>query len=315
MSSIKLLSIGFGNMCGAVIRAAVASGVLSRENVSVSSPSINTRVKKTEFNDMISNLTMLPHVDVILLGVKPKDMPSVCAEIAPMVEDSANMPLVLSIAAGFNVAPYFTRTPVVSVMPNMGVSVNEGFTACFPNQPLDTRHRKIVENIFGSTGAVEWVNTEEAFRLYTALTGSGPGLVFRLMEAAIKAAEANGIEHEKARHAVVKTFLASALMADKTGLDMEVLMAKIASKDGTTQAGIDCLDRGGIDTAYNQAIDAAFQRAIELGSPGTPQGGPPIKKHERGIVRPRDSRFFSSSIYPTISDLDSEDEHPHGVQI
>jgi pyrroline-5-carboxylate reductase len=302
MLPIKLLSIGFGHMSGAVVRAAVKSGVLSQENVFVSSPSINTGAKTTEFNDMISNLTMLPHADVILLGVKPKDMPSICAEIAPMIEDSAKMPLILSIAAGFNVAPYFTRTPVVSVMPNMGVSVNEGFTACFPNKPLSPIHHEIVQNIFGSTGAVEWVNTEEAFRLYTALTGSGPGLVFRLMDGAIKAAEANGIEHDKARHAVVKTFLASALMADKTGLDMEVLMAKIASKGGTTQAGIDCLDRGGIDAAYNQAIDAAFQRAIELGSPGAPPGEPPIKKHERGIVSPR---LFSQNTNHTTSEEES----------
>lgn len=262
---VKLLSIGFGHMAGAVVRAAVAGGVLLQENIFVSSPSINSGDKTTEFKAMKNNVEALQQADVILLGVKPKDMPSVCAEIAPVMKNATKIPLVLSIAAGFNVAPYFARTPVVSVMPNMGVSVNEGFTACFPNKPLNTAHHAIVEHIFGSTGAVEWVNTEEAFRLYTALTGSGPGLVFRLMDAAIKAAEAKGIDHDKARHAVVKTFLASALMANKTGLDMETLMAKIASKGGTTEAGIDCLDRDGIDAIYSQAIDAAFQRAIELG--------------------------------------------------
>jgi|GEM_PF-905000 len=293
MLPIKLLSIGFGHMSGAVVRAAVANGVLSREQVFVSSPSINAGIKTTEFNDMPDNLTALQRADVILLGAKPKDMPAVCAEIVPGLECSEKEPLILSIAAGFNVASYFKTLPVVSVMPNMGVSVNEGFTACYPNQPLNTMHHEIVTKIFGSTGAVEWVNTEDAFRLYTALTGSGPGLVFRLMDAAIKAAEANGIEHTKARHAVVKTFLASALMADKTGLDMEILMAKIASKGGTTQAGIDCLDRGGIDAAYNQAIDAAFQRAIELGLPSASSGEPTRKKHERGVVDPR---IFSSSI-------------------
>ncbi|MDF1828366.1 MAG: pyrroline-5-carboxylate reductase dimerization domain-containing protein [Legionellaceae bacterium] len=291
MLSIKLSCIGFGHMSGAVVRAAVARGVVAADHVTVSSPSINAGLKKTEFNHAPNNLTAIKDTDVILLGAKPKDMPSVCSEIAVMVEQAENNPLVLSMAAGFNVAKYFNTAAVVSVMPNMGVSVNEGFTACFPNQPLSATHHEVVSNIFGSTGSVEWVNTEEAFRLYTALTGSGPGLVFRLMDAAIKAAEANGIEHEKARHAVVKTFLASACMADETGLDMDALMAKIASKGGTTQAGIDCLDRGGIDDAYNQAIDAAFQRAIELGSPDTAAGDPPIKKHERGIVRPR---FFSS---------------------
>ncbi|MDF1684287.1 MAG: pyrroline-5-carboxylate reductase [Legionellaceae bacterium] len=303
MLPIKLACIGFGHMSGAVVRAAVARGVLSQENITVSSPSINAGLKKTEFNYASNNLAALQHADVILLGAKPKDMPSVCSEIAPMVEQAENNSLVLSMAAGFNVASYFKHTPVVSVMPNMGVSVNQGFTACFPNQRLNTMHHEMVSNLFGATGSVEWVNTEEAFRLYTALTGSGPGLVFRLMDSAIKAAQANGIEHEKARHAVVKTFLASALMADETGLDMDALMAKIASKGGTTQAGIDCLDRGGIDDAYNKAIDAAFQRAIELGSPGASSGEPPVKKHERGMVDPR---FFSSSTTTTSGEASSQ---------
>lgn len=298
MLPIKLSCIGFGHMAGAVVRAAVARGVIAAENVTVSSPSINAGLKKTEFNHTLNNLTAIKYADVILLGAKPKDMPSVCSEIAVMVEQAENNLLVLSMAAGFNVASYFKKTPVVSVMPNMGVSVNEGFTACFPNQPLSTAHHDIVSNIFGSTGSVEWVNTEEAFRLYTALTGSGPGLVFRLMDAAIKAAEAHGIMHEKARHAVVKTFLASARMADETELDMDALMATIASKGGTTQAGIDCLDRGGIDDAYHQAIDAAFQRAIELGSPNTAVGAPPVKKYERGIVPPR---LFSLNTYADLT--------------
>ncbi len=292
MLPIKLTCIGFGHMSGAVVRAAVARGVLFPQNVTVSSPSINAGIKTTEFNQALDNVTALKHADVLLLGAKPKDMPSVCDEIAPHIKNLAEKPLILSIAAGFNVAPYFKKTSVVSVMPNMGVSVNEGFTACFPYQPLNAAHQAIVTNIFGSTGAVEWVDTEEAFRLYTALTGSGPGLVFRLMSSAIKAAEAHGIEHEKARHAVVKTFLASAQMADETQLDMDILMGKIASKGGTTQAGIDCLDRGGIDAAYHKAIDAAFKRAIELGSPDISSGDPAIKKHEGGI---ESSRFFSSS--------------------
>ena len=297
MLPIKLSCIGFGHMASAVVRAAVACGVLSQKNVTVSSPSINAGIKRTEFNHALNNLTAIQDADVILLGAKPKDMPSVCSEIAVLVEQAKNKPLILSMAAGFNVAQYFKTAAVVSVMPNMGVSVNEGFTACFPNQPLSTTHHEMVSSIFGATGAVEWVNTEEAFRLYTALTGSGPGLVFRLMDAAIKAAEANGIEHEKARYAVVKTFLASACMADETGLDMADLMAKIASKGGTTQAGIDCLDRGGIDTAYKQAIDAAFQRAVALGSPNTEAGDPSVKKHERGTVDPR---FFSHDSTTTL---------------
>lgn len=305
MLPIKLACIGFGHMSGAVVRAAVAQGVLAKENVMVSSPSINAGLKKTEFNHAPDNLTAIQQADVILLGAKPKDMPLVCSEISPMVERAENNPLVLSMAAGFNVATYFKTAAVVSVMPNMGVSVNEGFTACLPNQMLNPTHHEIVSEIFGSTGAVEWVNTEEAFRLYTALTGSGPGLVFRLMDGAIKAAEAHGIEHEKARHAVVKTFLASALMADKTGLDMDALMAKIASKGGTTQAGIDRLARGGIDGIYQQAINAAFQRAVELGAPDNASGEPPVKKSERGTVCVR-LRIFSSRTTATSDELPSE---------
>jgi pyrroline-5-carboxylate reductase len=308
MSSIKLLSIGFGNMSGAVVRAAVKNGVLSKKNVFVSSPSINTGVKTTEFNDMISNSIMPPHVDVILLGVKPKDMPSVCAKIAPAIEDSANNPLVLSIAAGFNVAPYFTRTPVVRVMPNIGVSENEGFTVLFPNKPLDPRHHKIVENLFGSTGMVKWLNTEADFHLYTALTGSGPGSVFRLMDAEIKAAVALASQgkklsteeyndlYEEFRPAVVQTFLGAVSIAKKTGDKMEPLIGTIASKDGTTQRKINCFAEGGIDDLTYAALKAARDRSVELGAP-------PVKKPERGIVDPR---FFSPKTPHTTSEEESD---------
>jgi pyrroline-5-carboxylate reductase len=114
----------------------------------------------------------------------------------------------------------------------------------------------------------------------TAISGSGPGYYFDIVESHQKeykdnpnkilkdfinslaeAAEGIGFSKEEARLLAMNTGPASQLLLEKTKLSPQDLKKQITSKGGTTEAGLEVLHKGG---SLIEAVKAALKRAKEL---------------------------------------------------
>ena len=100
----------------------------------------------------------------------------------------------------------------------------------------------------------------------TALSGSGPGFVFLLIEAFIDAGVHIGFRRDVAEKLVLQTFLGSAKYAQATGKHPAQLRNEVTSPAGTTAAGLFALEDAGVRGAIIDAVEAAFERSKELGA-------------------------------------------------
>src|SRR6188472_3538280 len=182
---------------------------------------------------VVSNLEATKGADTIALVVKPQDMGSLLDEIAPAVRPGQ---LVVSLAAGITTAFLEARLPdgvaVVRVMPNTPALVDEGMSAISRGSHCDESHLAEAEALMSSTGKVIRV-PERQQDAVTAISGSGPGYIFFVVESMIEAGVHLGLPRSTAAELVVQTVVGSAKLLRETGTHPTVLREQVTSPGGT----------------------------------------------------------------------------------
>jgi pyrroline-5-carboxylate reductase len=203
--------------------------------------------------------------DVLLVTVKPQDIEGLVGELAPHVQRSS---LVVSLAAGIPTAYYAHRlapgVPVVRVMSNTPVLVDQAMSAISAGAHAEERHLELTEELLRPVGKVVRV-PETQQDAVTALSGSGPAYFFYLVEAMIDAGILLGIPRAVAADLLVQTALGSAVMLRDAGEHPVKLREAVTSPGGTTINAIRELEKHGVRAALLDAIEAARDRSAELG--------------------------------------------------
>jgi len=105
---------------------------------------------------------------------------------------------------------------------------------------------------------------ERMIDLVTAVSGSGPAYFFFLVEKMIEAAYESGMKLDTAKRLVYQTALGSAKILAQGDEDPDVLIGRVASKGGTTEAALKVFRRKGFGKIINDAVKAAYKRSKEL---------------------------------------------------
>ena len=114
-------------------------------------------------------------------------------------------------------------------------------------------------------GQIVTLADDSTMDLVTAFTGSGPAFVLRLIESYAAAGERLGLSAEDALTLATATFGGSTALLADSGEKPGVLIAQVASKGGTTQAGLDVLDEDGrLVAMLTDMLRAARDRGKEL---------------------------------------------------
>ena len=203
--------------------------------------------------------------DVLLITVKPQDIDALVDDLAPHVPPGT---LVVSLAAGIPTSYYAKRlaagTPVVRVMTNTPVLVDEAMSALSAGSHAEERHLLLTEELLSPVGKV--VRVPEAQQdAVTALSGSGPAYIFYLIEAMTDAGILLGLPRAVAADLLVQTALGAAVMLRDSGEHPVKLREAVTSPAGTTINAIRELEKHGVRAALLAAIEAARDRSRELG--------------------------------------------------
>ncbi|MBR0553833.1 pyrroline-5-carboxylate reductase [Stakelama marina] len=233
--------IGCGNMAGAMLSQWVASGDVSPSQVTVIDPGT------PKIPDGVRHLEKFPEggddPDAVMLGVKPQMLDDVAEALAPRIK---GVPLLLSILAGVDVAALsdrFDAKAVVRVMPNLPVGLGKGVVALYGADP-EGEQGKAATALMDSLGLVEWIREEGLFDTVTALSGCGPGFVFRFIDAIAAAGAELGLPEDQARRLATATVNGSSAMAAGSDETPGVLADRVASPGGSTREGMNVLDDG-----------------------------------------------------------------------
>jgi pyrroline-5-carboxylate reductase len=106
---------------------------------------------------------------------------------------------------------------------------------------------------------------EDMMNAVTALSGSGPGFIFKIMECFVSAGESVGFDTDRALRLVIQTFLGSTALAGASEMSLAQLREMVTSPGGTTAAGLKYFDDNDLATIIQGAVKAANDRGVELG--------------------------------------------------
>ncbi len=198
-----------------------------------------------------------------LLGFKPQSLAAIAPELAPRLSERT---VLVSMLAGVDAATLRNWFPnveaVVRIMPNLPVSERDGVTGLYSADAApDLRDRMAV--LFGLIGKAIWLDSETELAAIGSLAGAGPAYVARFIAALAKAGVERGLDPAMADAIALETVLGTAAMAKARAENMDSIADRVASPNGTTEAGLRILDAE-LDHLIDQTLEAASRRGQEL---------------------------------------------------
>ena len=250
---------GCGNMGGAIVEGWRGAGIdLSNAVVirpsGVPVPGIRT-VQKFE------DAGLAPQM--VVLAFKPQKLDEVAPALNAWLTSKTT---VVSLLAGVEAATLRERFrnagTIIRAMPNLPVAIRRGVTALYSSE-ADEALRQKIGDAFAALGFAMWAVDEARLGAIGAVAGAGPAYAARFIEAMAAAGVARGLSQEIASTIALETVLGTAWMAATTGESPEDVVRRVASPNGTTEAGLAVLDPE-LKQLVVRTIEAAARRGAEL---------------------------------------------------
>ena len=220
--------------------------------------------KQTEISTVLDPLAALSGRDVIVIAVKPKDIPALLDQIGPAVGTDQ---LIISLAAGVPIAVFekaLPGVPVIRSMPNTPAAVAEGITAYCGGTNVTEADYAECDAILAAVGETLRLS-EDLLDAVTAISGSGPAYIFLLAEAMTEAAIREGLPHHASEKLVEQLIRGAGVLLKASDKSAFRLRAEVTSPGGTTAAAIHVLEDGGFRALMEDAVRAASDRSRALG--------------------------------------------------
>jgi pyrroline-5-carboxylate reductase len=267
----KVAFLGGGKMGEALISGLIRSGGRSPDEIMVTcrrDERARELAGKYGISATLDNGEAARWANVLVLMAKPQDMETLIEQIR---EHVTTEDLVISFAAGIRTSFVEKRlpdgVPVVRVMSNVPVMVDEAMSVVAAGRLAGEDHLAAAEELLGYVGKVLRLK-ETHLDAVTATSGSGPAYFFLLAEAMIEACILLGLSRDVATDLIIQTMLGSAKMLRDTGRHPVELREMVTSPGGTTIEAIRHLEEAGVRAAFLNAIDAARRRSEQLAQGG-----------------------------------------------
>jgi pyrroline-5-carboxylate reductase len=238
--------IGSGSMAAAMARGWV--GEFEKVLFSDSGSGRAQRLAQSMGGEAVSNAEIARGADLVVLAVKPNKLEEAAPELCEARE-------VVSVLAATPLERLRAALPgaehVLRVMPNVGVEVRKG-VLCAAGSATDMIWMKMA--VLGQIVEIP----EEDFDAATAVMGCSPAYLALAVEAIADAGAADGLDPELSRRLVVETVAGTAeLLRRRHPADVR---RAVASPGGSTEAGLEALDREGARRAFEAAVEASLER-------------------------------------------------------
>jgi pyrroline-5-carboxylate reductase len=257
--------LGAGKMGEALLSGVLRAGRMPSEMMVTARREERGALLRERYGvDVAANIEAARTADTLVLAVKPQDMTTLLEEIAPHVPAGR---LVISIAAGIPTSFIEERlpdgVPVVRVMSNTPVHVDQAMSVISAGSHAAEEHLKLAEGLLSPVGKVLRI-PESLQDAATALSGSGPAYFYYLVEAMVDAGILLGMPRAAALEMVIQSAVGAATMLRDSGEHPVILREAVTSPAGTTINAIRELERHGVRAAVIEAIESARDRGREL---------------------------------------------------
>ncbi|HET9676208.1 MAG TPA: pyrroline-5-carboxylate reductase [Solirubrobacterales bacterium] len=238
--------VGSGNMAAAIARGwgGEFEGMLFSDSGSGRAQALADELG----GEVASNEEIVSRADLVLLAVKPNKF----EEVAPQLREAKEVVSVLAVVPLERLEAAFPGAEhVLRVMPNVSVEVRQG-VLCVAGSASEEARAKL--ELLGHVVEIPDGDFDEA----TAIMGCAPAYLALAVEALADAGAEAGLDPELARELVVETTAGTAeLLRRHHPADVR---KAVTSPGGSTEAGLEALEREGARQAFKAAVDASLER-------------------------------------------------------
>jgi pyrroline-5-carboxylate reductase len=267
MPGLRVAVLGAGKMGGILLQAFLKNNLLGPEQIFATvQHAERAKALSAQFGVEVTtdNLAAARQAEVILLGVKPTQVPALIEEIKTALTAKK---MVLSFAASVKTKAIEDAAgcelAVVRAMPNTPAMLAAGITALCAGRFVSAEQMAVAQKIFQTVGKTVVVD-EKHMDAVTGLSGSGPAFLYIIIEALAEAGVNVGLPRDVATLLAAQTTLGSARMVLETGYHPALLKDAVTTPAGCTVDGILELEEGGLRVTLIKAVKRATQRAKEL---------------------------------------------------
>lgn len=288
----SVLLIGGGNMGRALLGAWKKNNIISTALVVDPVPHASLASLAEVVVDIDAVQT---EFDIIVLAVKPQHTEFIMPKLSRLMNGQTGF---VSVVAGKGTGYFLNflgdNTPIIRAMPNTPCQIQKGITGLFATSSCTDAFKKKVFHLFETVGLSFWLQDENKMHALTAITASGPGFLFYMLEKIekqqgrdkaldiIESCDASFFDayYHAASHyqilsdaqlacVIKQLFVGTAQLArHSTEQSFAQLRAAVTSPNGTTQAGLEYLMQANeqpLQETLAATLLAATSRSIELG--------------------------------------------------
>ena len=267
LPNVRVAILGAGKMGGILLQAFLKQNLFALHQIHATVGHTEKAIAlSTQWGVDVStdNLEAVRQADLILIGVKPFQVPDLMATIEPgltggqtIVSFAASVKTrAIEEASGLDIA-------VIRAMPNTPAALGAGATALCRGRFVSAKQMELAQRIFETVGRTVVVD-EKHMDAVTGLSGSGPAYIYIIIEALAEAGVKVGLPRDVATQLAAQTAFGAAKMVLETGYHPALLKDAVTTPAGCTIDGILELEEGGLRVTLIKAVMRATERAKQL---------------------------------------------------
>jgi pyrroline-5-carboxylate reductase len=264
---IRVAILGAGKMGGTLLQAFLKQNLFAADQIHATVGHAEKALALSAqwgVDVTTNNLEAARQADLILVGVKPFQVPDLIREIQPALTKEKTL---ISFAAAVKTRAIEDAAEmeiaVIRAMPNTPAALGAGATALCRGRFVSKEQMELAERIFETVGRAVVVD-EKHMDAVTGLSGSGPAYIYIIIEALAEAGVKVGLPRDIATELAAQTTFGAAKMVLETGYHPAMLKDAVTTPAGSTIDGIMALEEGGLRVTLIKAVMRATERAKQL---------------------------------------------------
>ncbi|UCS91568.1 pyrroline-5-carboxylate reductase [Echinicola marina] len=262
MKNLKIAIIGCGNLGLSIVNGLLETEGFNANNLYVTKrhPESLFYLKPQGIEVTSDNKYAAQEADMVILGVKPYNIPHILKEIAPVL--SPEKQTIISLATGVTLEDMYQHLPneigVFRAMPNIAADIKESITCiCGKNGSTETENH--IKALFNSIG-ISIVIEEHLMEAATVLGACGIAYVLRFMRAMTQGGIQIGFDAQTANAIVNQTVKGAAELIIKKGIHPEAAIDKVTTPKGCTIVGLNEMEHHGFSAAMVKGVLASYEK-------------------------------------------------------
>jgi len=267
LPQIRIAVLGAGKMGGILLQAFLKENLFAADQIHATVGHAERALAlSTQWGVDVTtdNRLAASQADLVLLAVKPFQIPELIEEIRPVLTKEMTL---ISIAAGIKTRlieeSAGIEIAVIRAMPNTPSRLGAGAAALCRGRFVSKEQMELAERIFETVGRAVVVD-EKHMDAVTGLSGSGPAYIYIIIEALAEAGVKVGLPRDNATELAAQTTYGAAKMVLETGYHPAMLKDAVTTPAGTTIDGIMALEEGGLRVTLIKAVMRATERSKQL---------------------------------------------------